>query len=325
MKKILIYAGVALSVFFLWLALKEVDFARVSQAFVSARLALVIPMLLCLAGFYWLKALRWATILSPRHAISSTKLAPSMMAGAAGNNLLPAHAGELVRVYFSASRFNVSNTTVLASLVVERLMDMLAVLLLFSIAILAGGYSTPMIAAGLLLLFFVIVVAIVCALIVNYTTQCVHFIRNKLKTPSEPIRNKAADQMMNLADGLSSLKEKNLYINVILNSLAQWMLMSACIYCSFLAFNIEASYFVAVIILGLIVVGLTLPTVPGFFGTIEYCFVLGLTTAGIDPSLAISAGIFYHIPAWVAVTFTGLVLAHLNHFSFSKLKADNSF
>jgi len=100
--------------------------------------------------------------------------------------------------------------------------------------------------------------------------------------------------------------------------------MAACIYLSFLALNIEASFWLAIIILGLIVVGLTLPTVPGFFGTIEYCFVLGLGAAGINPSLAISAGIFYHIPAWVAVTLTGLILAHINRFSFSKMKSSQT-
>jgi len=324
MKKFLLYAGIPLSLLFLWLALKDVSFAQVSLAFANAKLYLIAPMLLCLACFYWLKAIRWSVILSPRHSISSKQLTPSMMAGAAGNNLLPAHAGELVRVYFSASQFKLSNTMVLASLVVERLMDVLAVLVLFSFAILVGGYSTAIMATGAALLVIVVLVAIICALIVLYTDRSVDFIRHKLTVPTAGIRNRIADQMVNLADGLSSLSEKQLYWKVVLNSFAQWLLMAACIYLSFLALNIEASFWLAIIILGLIVVGLTLPTVPGFFGTIEYCFVLGLGAAGINPSLAISAGIFYHIPAWVAVTLTGLILAHINRFSFSKMKSSQT-
>lgn len=324
MKKLLMYAGVPLSILFLWLALKDVNFTHVLEAFTNAKLYFLIPMLFCLACFYWLKALRWSTILSPKHQVSSRELVPSMMAGAAGNNLLPAHLGEVVRVYFSASQFSIPNSTVLASLVVERLLDLLAVLVIFSLAILVGGYSTGMIVIALALLCIVVVVAGVCALIVFYTDQCVAFFRTTLTKPSESIRNGIADQLINLADGLSALREKNLYLKAIGNSLLQWLLMAASIYCSFLALNIDASVWLAIIILGLIVVGLTLPTVPGFFGTIEYCFVLGLTTAGIDPSVAISAGIFYHIPAWVTVTLTGLTLAHYNRFSFSKLKSSTT-
>jgi len=164
------------------------------------------------------------------------------------------------------------------------------------------------------------VVAAACAVIVVYTDQCNNFVRHKLVFPSSKIRNLLADQLLNLADGLSSLRYKNLYVKIMINSLLQWLLMAACIYISFLALNIDASIWLAVIILGLIVVGLTLPTAPGFFGTIEYCFVLGLTTAGVDPSLALSAGVFYHIPAWIMVTLVGLVLMHYNRFSFKKIK-----
>ncbi len=322
MKKFLIVSGIVLSVLFLWLALKDVNFTDVSTAFANANLFLIIPLLLCNAVFYWLRAIRWSDILSPRYDISAAKLTPSLMAGAAGNNLLPVHAGEVVRIYLAGSQFNISNATVLASLVVERLMDMLAVLLIFSAATLIGDYPAAMTAAGSALLLFVFVVATICTLIVLYTDASVQFIRHRLKWPAEKLRHKIADQMINLADGLSLLKEKKLLIKVIINSLVQWLLLAACVYFSFLAFDINADFWLAVVVVGLIVVGLTLPTVPGFFGTIEYCFVLGLTAAGIDPSLAISAGIFYHIPQWFGVTVVGLVIAHLNSFSFNKISTE---
>lgn len=316
------YAGIPLSILFLWLALRNVNFDHVAQAFANARVYFLVPMLTSLFCFYWLKAIRWRTILSPRHQIPISGLVPSMMAGAAGNNLLPAHLGEFVRVYFSANQHRIPKSTVLASLVVERLLDVLAILIIFSIAIFVGGYSFGMVAVGSALLFVVVLVACTCALIVLYTDQCVHFLRTTLTKPSLALRERIADQVINLANGLSALREKNLYLQAISNSLVQWLLMSFCIYCAFLALNIDVSFLLAIIVLGLLVVGLALPTVPGFFGTMEYCFVLGLTTAGIDPSVALSAAIFYHIPAWVTVTITGLVLAHLNRFSFSQAKSE---
>ena len=52
--------------------------------------------------------------------------------------------------------------------------------------------------------------------------------------------------------------------------------MSGCIYFALQAFGIDVPYHAAIIVLVIIVAGLTLPTSPGFVGTIQYCFVLGL-------------------------------------------------
>ena len=115
--------------------------------------------------------------------------------------------------------------------------------------------------------------------------------------------------------GLGALKAKNLYLEVMINSIFQWLLMASCLYSALLAFDIPASPFLGIILLGLTVAGLTLPTSPGFFGTIEYCFVLGLATIGVDASTALSAAIYYHIPAWISVTLAGLLLLRANNVS----------
>ena len=126
--------------------------------------------------------------------------------------------------------------------------------------------------------------------------------------------------MINLSAGLSALSARNLYPEVIVNSIVQWLLMAACLYFSLLAFDIQASPFVGIIILGLTVAGLTLPTSPGFFGTIEYCFVLGLASIGVDASTALSAAIYYHVPAWISVTVCGLLLLRANNLSLNPEK-----
>ena len=58
-----------------------------------------------------------------------------MASGAACNNLLPAHLGEVVRVYLLGYESNISKSTILATLIVERIFDVIAVLLLITIAL----------------------------------------------------------------------------------------------------------------------------------------------------------------------------------------------
>ena len=315
MKKLVMLTGVLLSVVFLWLALKDTNFAEISHAYKNARLWPMVPMLLTLFGFYWLKAIRWSVLLSPSHSVSGMSLVPAMMAGAAGNNLLPAHFGELVRAYFAGHKFDIPKSTVLATLVVERLFDVITVLLLFSIALLAGDYSSNIIATAVFLLVAGIVLSIASVFLMLYTEPTAKFIENRFTIVPISIRQQISEQLINLGTGLAALKAKNLYLEVMVNSIFQWLLMASCLYCAVLAFDIPASPFLGIIILGLTVAGLTLPTSPGFFGTIEYCFVLGLATIGVDASTALSAAIYYHIPAWISVTLAGLLLLRANNVS----------
>ena len=140
----------------------------------------------------------------------------------------------------------------------------------------------------------------------------------------DELKQKIAAQVVNVGDGLSSLREGNLYLSLLLNSIVQWLLMAGCVYCAIYALQLDVSPLIAIVILGIIVAGLTLPTSPGFFGTIEYCFVLGLSTVGVDPSSALSAAIYYHIPVWLVVTLSGLLIVHLNRKSFRQLKNEAS-
>ncbi|MBX2823688.1 MAG: flippase-like domain-containing protein [Gammaproteobacteria bacterium] len=322
MKKGAVYLGFVISGFFLWLALKHTSVEAMAAAFSRASLWPLIPMFVCLIGFYWLKALRWSVVLSPTHVISGPALVPAMMVGAAGNNLLPAHMGELVRVYFAGHKFNVPKSTVLASLVVERLFDFLTVLVLLAIAFLLGEFSDHLFAAGAFLFCVASVAAIGCFLLVLYTVWFEQLVRERLPFLSESLRHAIAKQLVLLADGLIALRSSHLYLNVIINSLAQWLLMAGCIYCALIAFDIDANFYRAIVVLGLTVAGLTLPSSPGFFGTIEYCFVLGLAAAGVDANTALSAAIYYHLPAWVVVTLAGLYFAHKYRFSFRRSRTE---
>ncbi|MBU0515345.1 MAG: flippase-like domain-containing protein [Proteobacteria bacterium] len=84
---------------------------------------------------FWLRALRWHYLLAPIKRISSGPLFSALMIGFMANNLLPAHLGELVRAYVLGRRESVSKSSVLATVVVERIFDGLTILTLFLVSI----------------------------------------------------------------------------------------------------------------------------------------------------------------------------------------------
>lgn len=319
MKKLTTIAGIAISGILLWLAAKDADFPAIVSAFRSANLAYGAPILVALAAFYYLKAARWSDILSPASSLSGHKLVPAMMSGAAGNNLLPAHMGEFVRVYLVSREFRLSKANVLATLMVERIFDIVAVLLLLSVALIFADVSPTLLPAILFLLAAALTGSIIMYLM-TFHAEWFERIAEVLSRPLPvPIRNKLAGFATHLALGFSALRTRGLFGRIFVNSIFQWIMMSCCIYLALQPFS-DVPFYAAIVVLAITVAGLTLPTSPGFVGTIQFCFVFGLTPFGVDPSKALAASIFYHTLLWTSVTATGLYFLHKYRASFAQLK-----
>jgi hypothetical protein len=306
MKKMMTFAGIALGALLLWLAVKDADYGEIAASFGSARAVLALPLLLGAAGFYFLKASRWSDLLSPIARIPPLRLVPSMMAGAAGNNLLPAHAGELVRIYLLGREFRLPKAGLLATLVAERIFDIIGVLLLLSCALVFVDASTAARPLVILLLVLAVGGSLLIGLMVRHPGWLQQVVAAHAAKLPRVIGEKAGNFAVHITSGFGALREGRLFRRILMNSILQWVLMSVCIYAALRAFRIDAAYPAAVVVLGFVVAGLTLPTSPGFIGTIQYCFVLGLAPFGVEPAHALAASIFYHTILWLSVTTTGL-------------------
>jgi hypothetical protein len=306
MNKLMTAAGIALGGVLLWLALRGADLAGMTASLRSADPIPAIPLLVSAAAFYLLKAARWKDILSPTLRIRARELVPSMMAGAAGNNLLPAHMGEFVRAYILGHQHGVSKAALLATLAVERLFDIIAVLLLFSAALLSVDFAASLRPAMAFLLAVAIIGSATVYLLARHPDRMVGIAR----TLAGQLPAALAARVSALADrvvlGFRALHDPRLFLRILVNSVVQWALMSVCIYMALNAFAIDVPFQAAVVVLACVVAGLTLPTSPGYVGTIQYGFVLALAPFGVDSTQALAASLFYHTLLWVSVTATGL-------------------
>ena len=70
--------------------------------------------------------------------------------------------------------------------------------------------------------------------------------------------------------------------------------------------SVLASFFVMCII----AIGVTVPSTPGFFGVVQYCFWLGVQPFGVDQADAFAASVYYHLSQYIPVTLVGLYYLH---------------
>src|SRR5918996_4521179 len=87
---------------------------------------------------YTLRALRWQYLLAPIGPTHFSTAFETTVIGFAASALLPARAGEVIRPYLLAKREGISATSAFATVILERLLDLLTVLMLFASFVLLG-------------------------------------------------------------------------------------------------------------------------------------------------------------------------------------------
>lgn len=316
------------SVVCVWWAVRPLlsDPEEILTAFQQANY-LTLPILwICITLFYWLKAWRWRLLLKPVGDFNTSRdLVPPTMIGFAFNNLLPAHIGDFVRVYFFSRKTGVPFTAVLSSAVLERVFDVIAIL----------GYL------GLGLLFVpglddsfrqqAIYVAVMAAVAVTggmvyvfWTRPFVNFteaILARLPFVPEKLRSKLCRMLETGADGLQSLKSPKLIVGILGSSFAQWALNGLQMYIALWSFGVEVSPLVACILLGVTAFGVTIPAAPGFFGVIQLCFMLVLKYFVDDPAAVFGASIYFHLSQYIPVTLVGLYFFNATGMTMAQMEA----
>jgi uncharacterized protein (TIRG00374 family) len=123
------WLGVVVSIVFLALALRGLDFAGFWMTVRHANYWWLIPGIAVYFMAVWARTWRWHYMLRHIKQIPMRRLFPVVVIGYMGNNVYPARAGEVLRSYILKRREAVPVSVSLATVVLERLFDGLVMLL----------------------------------------------------------------------------------------------------------------------------------------------------------------------------------------------------
>lgn len=279
------------------------------------------PFLLALFAFYWLKSARWRDLLSPARVMRTRDLFPIIMIGYAGTAILPMQMGELVRAYIAGKRYELPYSLVLSSIGMERIFDLLTILALLGL-VLATGQSTPpvMIQAGYVIGIITLTGLLLALLLVLRPAPVFATVRVLTGWLPAGVTRFIVEQLEAAAQGLASVARPRLLLKITGNSMLQWALMGVCIWLSLLALDLSLPVSGVVLTLVATIIGISLPTSPGYVGNIQLAFVVALGPFGVSPSVAIAASIFYHVLAYLAVVIVGFYCAHRIGFGMSTVR-----
>ena len=271
-------------------AAQRVDLAGLAATLRGATWTLVGAAVLCnLTSNTLARVRRWAALLAPiphRERASFLDLARLFYASVALNNLLPARAGEAIRVVQLHRHRGYPPGALIAAQLAEKAIEAVSLgLVCGALALLPGGNRTPLLIAGAL------AAAAVMAL---------SLIRGR-----EPA---AAGKFL---QALRALHAERSWIRslgwALLADANDLLLVALCLR----ALGIDAPPSVWALVLLGINFAILLPSTPGQIGVLEAGAVLALTSAGIPAAPAAAFAVVYHAVHLVPSTALGLIAISL--------------
>lgn len=314
----------ALLVFFLF---RGIDYHKLWEASSHANLYLWVPAFLIQYLLIFIRALRWQYLMGHIKKIGVGSLFSATTIGFMANNLLPARMGEFVRAYVIGTKEGVSVTSSFATIVVERIFDMITVLLLamavFLLFELPGGVSEikNMVKGGAYGLMVVIIVAVLFLyVLVRYREKCLSLIKGILRPFPERIQEQSVLFLGSLASGLEIVKGGRPLFMVSIYSILNWLASALPIYIITISFGFILPFSSALLILVLLAFAVSVPSSPGYVGPFHYAIYVGLGFYGVGKEEAIGMAIVMHLAQFVPLVVLGLFFVWREKLSFSKIK-----
>lgn len=305
--------GLALTVLLLWWVFRDVSWSDVQRDLREANLALVVLAVIVATLIFPLRALRWRPILHP--IAPNLPFGPLWRATAIGmmaNNILPARAGELVRAFALSRETAVPFSASFASLVVDRAFDGVVVLLLMVLAMFDGRFPSDVLVAGQPAsnyagsgVVVVVIVALALYAIVFFPDRLIRIYEVFARRVTPRFEERGRQMLRSFADGLGVLRHPGRFVVVFAWALALWLVQAIAFWIMFRALGIAAPFSAALFVQGLIVIGVALPSTPGFFGFFEAAAKAGLVLYGVSESLAVAWGLTFHVLSLIPITIIG--------------------
>gem|GEM_PF-297512 len=272
----------------LYYTLHNVSLEQLGDSFSKVNYIYWIPAMLLMAFSYVLRCWRWRILLSPMKQVDAAGLFSPLMVGYMGN-ILPARAGEILRPYLVGKKYNIPFSGALATIVVERVTDIVILLLIF-LWVFVGHpqiFSPEPVLSGLsvqdLALNFGKIAGAISILILlfiygllNHEEKARRFVRWTVSRLPQKWHEKIDFWVQEFRTGILILKDLNAFMKVIFLTTMEWFVNIYSLYPLYWAYELKDKSQISVILLTvMIAIMVTVLPTPALLGS----FNAGVTIA----------------------------------------------
>ena len=259
-------------------------------------------------------------MLHPLEKISQKTLFPITCVGTMAIALVPMRVGEIVRPYLIKTKSQIPFTSSLATIFVERVLDVLALIFILSFAIFNSDLPEWLIISGYI--SFIIFILLICLIFFIYykTEFIIKLSRPFLNNLPQNFIIKIEELIRTFADGFKVISSSKRLLYTVFLSVLIWIFSTLAIYNLYFTQNLQLPFFTSFVVLFITMIGISLPTAPGFIGNWQYGCILALSIFDISKGDALAFSIVYHLSAMSITIILGMIFLPFVNISIKDIR-----
>lgn len=261
---------------------------------------------------FFLRSYRWRRLVSEGRKIHIKTFISLNFIGYMFNIIFPARAGDLFRAYWISVRANFSKGMGIASIVSERIFDILTIFIILEYLIFTykgssnNGLPLWVVQTGKML-GALLLAAFICLIITLFFNKKIVSFVVKIPRLSNKFKEKINFFSSSFFEGLRLIFKKNSFFFALTYTILIWILEGSSAFLVFKSIGIDLSFYVAIFAVIIANIAGLVPASPGQLGIYEAAMVLALSLFGIPKEPALSSALIIHIVTYIVIFLFGLI------------------
>jgi glycosyltransferase 2 family protein len=247
------------------------------------------------------------------------------MIGYMANNVLPLRAGEVVRVYLVARHWRATADaarihpfwTALATLVVERVLDSLAVVLILAILVLVIPVPRVLEVAALVVLAIDLVGIAILVTLVAAPDRCARLVTRFAGRWPE-LQRRLLNIFQTFVRGLDGIRAPSHVAPLIVWTVVVWLVPALAAWTMLRALDLHLPFIASWAVLAFVGLGVSIPSAPGYVGVFHAAVVLAVGLFGVQQSAAVGYALLFHASQILPVIVLGWLYLLREHVSLGE-------
>jgi uncharacterized protein (TIRG00374 family) len=308
--------------------LRGANLADVWRHVKSARPSLLLLAMVFMAATFWIRTFRWQQLLKPIGPTRFRTVFRSGVIGFAALSILPGRVGDLLRPYLVARQDGLTFTSTFATIVMERVLDLIAVLALMAIYV--WGFAdtstwnprllTPISVSSAIGGLAAVTLLGIMWLLASHPEKIERLVHSTDRVFPRRVALRLGELARMFSSGFAVAREPRGFLLALFWSFPLWVVIAAETWAVTRAFGIDLPFAGTFLLQLFLVVGVAVPT-PGGVGSYHEAYRFGVHEFfGAPNDQAVAAAIVVHAIAFLPVLVLGLVFMAQDGLSFGRLK-----
>jgi glycosyltransferase 2 family protein len=297
---------ITISLAFLVLALQGINLKALAAALRQADYLWLLPAIVITLAILATKGVRWQLLFLPEYHLPFAPVFTALSAGYLASNVLPARLGEVVRVVLLVSEEPVGVARTVSTIVVERLLDILSLLIILVLLLPFITLPPVMTRAAQSLAILALLGSAVLLMLSFWKEGVLRWTRSGLRHVTFLDRPMVYEGLGHLIDGFATLRGR-LGLVLIALSLLSWVGSVAVAWCVSQAFAMSVPVTGIAFAVVVVALGMVVPSSPGYIGVFHYLATVALAPFGVSKDVALSFALVWHGLNYIELSLVGLI------------------